>query len=295
MSNKMSVNQILLPAEYKQDRIFVQPRTKDGVKFNFIIDTGGDMSVTPETVKKANLVVTKIELNGKYYDVAALPEFDDNEWIPPLLIDGQSPKLAVIENAIFGDGLLGQAWFADRVWTFDYLKQRLIYHPYWVEPLIKKEHCVTLGFMKDDQGYRKLNFPRIQAAIDNEMINFLFDTGATLNLTAQALNELGDGKPTLRATSFITKHLFEKWRELHPDWKVIRNAEGHFSIIEVPEMILAGFKVGPVWFTERPDENFHHFMSQWMDQKIDGALGGSAFKYFRITVDYPNAIAYFEC
>ncbi|WP_052487157.1 hypothetical protein [Gordoniibacillus kamchatkensis] len=291
----MSLNQIFLPAEFKQDRIFVLPRTKDGIKLNFIIDTGGDMFVTPDGVNRANLVVSKIELDGQYYDVTALPEFDDNEWIPPLLIDGKSPNLAVIESEICNDGLLGQAWFADRVWTFDYLNQRLIYHRYWAGPLIKGEHCVTLGFIKDNKGSRKLNFPRIQAVIDNETINFLFDTGATLKLSAQALNELGDGLPDIRATSFITKHLFEKWRELHPDWKVIKNADGKFSLIEVPEIILAGFKVGPVWFTERPDENFHQFMSQWMDQQIDGALGGSAFKFFRITVDYSNAIAYFEC
>jgi hypothetical protein len=35
-------------------------------------------------------------------------------------------------------------------------------------------------------------------------------------------------------------------------------------------------------------------MAQWMDRKLDGALGGSAFPSFRITIDYPNATATFE-
>jgi hypothetical protein len=35
-------------------------------------------------------------------------------------------------------------------------------------------------------------------------------------------------------------------------------------------------------------------MSEFMDHPIDGALGGSLFKYFRILVDYPLKFAVFE-
>ena len=35
-------------------------------------------------------------------------------------------------------------------------------------------------------------------------------------------------------------------------------------------------------------------MSQWMDKTIVGALGGSAFRQFRITADYPGSKAWFE-
>ena len=52
--------------------------------------------------------------------------------------------------------------------------------------------------------------------------------------------------------------------------------------------------VGPVWFTRRPDPNFHQFASFWTDKQVEGALGGSALKYFRVTLDYPNAVAVFE-
>ena len=64
-------------------------------------------------------------------------------------------------------------------------------------------------------------------------------------------------------------------------------------MIEVPEVSIAGFRVGPVWFTERPDPNFHQYMSQWMDRRVDGALGGNALRFFRVTVDYPVAVAHF--
>lgn len=65
-------------------------------------------------------------------------------------------------------------------------------------------------------------------------------------------------------------------------------------MIEVPEISVAGYTVGPVWFTRRPDKNFHEYMSQWMDKRVEGALGGNALYHFRITIDYPRAVAVFE-
>ena len=64
-------------------------------------------------------------------------------------------------------------------------------------------------------------------------------------------------------------------------------------MIEVPYFSVAGFRIGPVWFTERPNANFHEYMSQWMDRRVDGALGGNVFRFFRVTVDYPAAVARF--
>jgi hypothetical protein len=65
------------------------------------------------------------------------------------------------------------------------------------------------------------------------------------------------------------------------------------SMILVPVVSVTGFSVGPVWFTERPDTNFRKFMSQWMDRRVEGAVGGNVFRFFRLTVDYPAALAYF--
>jgi hypothetical protein len=65
-------------------------------------------------------------------------------------------------------------------------------------------------------------------------------------------------------------------------------------MIQVRELRVGGQIVGPAWFTMRPDKNFHEFMSQWMDRPVDGALGGSVLRYFRVTLDYPGATATFE-
>jgi hypothetical protein len=91
--------------------------------------------------------------------------------------------------------------------------------------------------------------------------------------------------------------MHDRWRAKHPGWRVIANADRSVAgmpMIEVPSMSIGGHRVGPVWFTVRPDRNFHQFMSQWMDRRIDGAIGGSALRYLRITLDYPNAIAELE-
>lgn len=195
------------------------------------------------------------------------------------------------------DGMLGQAWFANRIWTFDYPKKTLLL---WnnAPNLIENEstHKVKLGFRVSGNGKRALNYPRIQVEIDGEILELLFDTGATTFLTKQALDKLATGGAAERATSFITDSTFEKWRRKHPKWRIIEKAESTTgeAMIEVPEITIAGYRVGPIWFTRRADKNFHEYMSKFMDKKVEGAIGGNALRYFRITVDYPNATAVFE-
>ena len=155
---------------------------------------------------------------------------------------------------------------------------------------------VPLGFRTDSTGKRVLSFPRIIAVVDGDTLQLLFDTGATGFLSPQAVAALGDSAPSVRATSFITSEVLTRWRQRHPDWRVLDNADQTIPgmrMIEVPRITVAGSTVGPVWFTERPDRNFHEFMSQFMDRRVDGALGGNAFRFFRITVDYPAAVAHF--
>ena len=140
------------------------------------------------------------------------------------------------------------------------------------------------------------NFARIPAEIDGETIDFLFDTGATNILPEEVLKQIGDGRPANRATSFLTRSTFEKWRSKHPEWRSfdnIRTLSGK-AMIEVPRVTVGGFTVGPVWFTVQSDSAFHTYMAQWMDKQTEGALGGSLLHYLRVSVDWPNAVAVFE-
>ncbi len=107
--------------------------------------------------------------------------------------------------------------------------------------------------------------------------------------------EIGGGDE-VRGTSFVAGSVFDAWRARHPDWRFVPDADVNVALepmIEVPAVAIAGHEVGPVWFTRRADRNFHEYMSSMMDRRVDGALGASLFSYFRITVDYPNAVATF--
>ena len=115
-------------------------------------------------------------------------------------------------------------------------------------------------------------------------------------MRAYLVAEIG-GRPAERGTCFITTWLFERWQRRNPDWRVVSDADLSVAgepMIEVPSVRIAGSEAGPVWFTRRPDRNFHEYMSSMMDRRVEGALGGSLFAYFRITVDYPHARALFE-
>ena len=129
----------------------------------------------------------------------------------------------------------------------------------------------------------------------HQTFEMLLDTGASTKLTDSALRELADGRPASRATSFIVKTVFDKWCSDHPDWRVIDKAERGTEepMVEAKGLSVGGHTIDTVWFTRRPDKNFH-VMSEWMDKPIVGALGGSALRHFRVTVDYPRATAVLE-
>jgi len=190
-------------------------------------------------------------------------------------------------------GRLGSMWFADRVWTIDYQHQQL--HMSGQGPAGPAiESCWSpLAFQVDSAGNRPYGFARIAARIDGETIQFLLDTGARTVLTDSARALIDPRQPASRATSFVITDLFERWHARHPDWPVIRRAERgtNAAMIRVPSVQIGQTVVGPVWFTERANENFHQFMSTYMDSQIDGALGGSAFQHGALVIDYPRARA----
>lgn len=292
---------IALPGKFVEDRFLVQQRTAGGT-LTLFTDTGGGLFILQDAVKRLHLTTTQVEIEegGRPREVALLPSFVPGAAgtsldIFSVRLPVRTPSTA--KDFDEADGMLGQAWFKDRVWTFDYPGRRLWLRAPGDLPPHDPAHAVALGFPMSGSGQRKGNFPRIQIKVDGETIDLLFDTGATVHLSDAALLALHDGHPAVRATSFIVRSIFERWRQRHPDWRVIERADelaGGEPLIEVPTIEVAGFTVGPVWFTRRADANFQKWLSQWMDKQVEGALGGSALRYFRVIVDYPNAVAVFE-
>ena len=293
---------VSLPVEYDEDRFIVVPRTAGGQTLALFTDTGGGLFISRAAAERLRLPLSQVKGDsGRSLEAALLPAFAPEASIPTLeAFGGRLPvwngdqKAPRLDRT--SEGMLGQSWFRDRVWTFDYPGRKLWWRAAGDLPHASG-HRVSLGFRTDAQGERENDFPRIPIQVGGQTIQLLFDTGATVVLSRPALAAMGDGRPAARATSFIVASIFDRWRREHPDWRVIEKADmnaGGEPMIEVPEIEVGGFSVGPVWFTRRADPNFHEFMSSMMDRRVDGALGGSALRHFRVTVDYPHAVAVFE-
>ena len=154
----------------------------------------------------------------------------------------------------------------------------------------------TLGFKTEANGARKTNFPRIKIKLDGREIAMLLDTGAETMLSKAALDQIGDDGPALRSTSMLEASVFDRLHDDHPGWPFIPNAQlaTNAPMLRVPFVEIAGIRSGPVWFTRRSDEACANFMSPMMDGPVQGSIGGNAFHSMIMTLDYPNAKAYFQ-
>jgi len=293
-----------LPARFESGRVIVTPATRDGSDASFYTDTGGGVFITAGAVKRLGLHAVAatdkdmLDEAGPDAQVVVLPGFRPGKSIPAPPGDGKLLVLAadrVGDPAFHEDGMLGAAWFAGRVWTWDYPSHTFSLQTDWHPEAGARP--VPLGFKTRADGTQETHFPRITIRVDDKPLDVLLDTGAETRLTANALAALNDGKPEIRATSMIVQSQFNAWRSAHPDWRVVEDAQvlTHAAMIEVPQVEIAGARVGPVWFTLRPDRSFHQFMSSMMDKRIEGAIGGNALEHFVMTIDYPNASAYFRC
>lgn len=295
-----------IPAVFEADRIYVRPVTTTGDTLVFYTDTGGgaNMLYAP-TVERLDPPRERMPANGDSVTTVPWPDWNPEASIPRparstgpmgerLLVVPFEGHAAMMQDATDA-GFLGRLWFADRTWTFDYPAEELLLRPPGDLPAHEGAQRTDLGFQTDSAGRRTTHFPRIQVVIDGDTFDVLFDTGATMVLTAEALEAIGDGGPSRRAASFISAAVFDAWRSEHPDWRVIERATGmEADLIEVPRVEIAGTGSGPVWFERRDTGTFEDGMSRWMDRSIVGALGGNALRAFRVTVDYPGAVAVFE-
>jgi len=285
----------VLPSEFENNRIFLVPVTPEGRVVRFVADTGGGWNA----IKRS--VVAELDLaNAIVDDSIVFPEFRPSRSIPSNSLFNTG-NLVVVEDSeldVGVDGFLGGRWFGDKVWEIDYLRERISIHAE-ADGLVERDaHEIELGFQVDQHGRRTMHFPRMPIDVDGEILEVLLDTGAKAQLSASAAVHFGEAHGTSIGTSFIVEAVFDKWVSKHPEWTVVAAANpirGHsYPMIEVPEVAIGGYRVGPVWFTVRPDSAFHEFMSSMTDQTVQGALGGSGLQHFRLVVDYPNAKAYFS-
>ncbi|MBA3963646.1 MAG: hypothetical protein H0X40_17350 [Chthoniobacterales bacterium] len=291
----------VVPSTFDADRVYVRLTSPDSNSpLVFYTDTGGGLVLSRDALARLKMktrtvtdpdAIAELGPNAQVVDARAFNSAIDGPKLPDDTFLVVVPEVRQIaEWPKQEDGILGEAWFGGHVWTWNYPGRQLILRsPGWHPEGDARSFSVR--FKTDAQGRPVTNFPGIKVQIDGQTIPMLLDTGAETLLTAPSLSKIGDGGPLFRATSMIAKSLFDRWHSSHKDWRVVEDAQvaTHAAMIEVPELAIGDLKVGPVWFTERPDANFHEFMSKMMASQVEGSLGGNAFHDLVLTLDYPQA------
>lgn len=297
----------VVPTVYEAGHFFAVPETRDGQRLKLLVDTGGGGNggmywVTKTVADRLHLAPVDCRIGDHHVQAAPLPDYRPQRGLPPPLDGPCGAALLVLPlNDKSMEGLLGGTYLTGRIWTFDYPAQRLALEPSSWRPA-PGARATKLGFQHDEAGKHTTGFARITIVVDGEPLDMLLDTGATAFPTPAAAKL--SGTPTVGGqgvASYITTGKLDAWHRQHPDWRVLEHADTLVTkkaaqrIIEVPQVEIAGWSIGPVWFTERPDKNFHEYMAQMMDKPTEGAVGGNVFKHFAMTIDYPRETAYFRC
>jgi hypothetical protein len=290
------VSKQTLPAEFRNDLIYLTPRLADGTALRIFTDSGGGFNAISAAIvaKQGWPIIRKLEEGGQTFQFVAFPAWDPQASFPPAMENSDlvSYDLEGIEPGL--GGFLGNRWFAGKVLELDYRRQQLSLLNGWQPDAEQKKHRAALTF-KARPGF---HWPRIRIQVDGKPLEMLFDTGATLHLTESGGAAFNLPEGALIAGSFITKTRFDEWAARHPKWQVISGGDrlrtSQLPLIRVPEIEIAGLSIGPVWFAQRPDTNFIDGMSAMTDQTVEGALGGSALKFLKVVADYPGGAAYFS-
>lgn len=296
----------VMPATFEQGVVYLDMPAPNHSRVRMFTDSGGGTAfvLSTEAAKRLGLAPRAttdeklLRWLGPNVRLTNASQFMARNW--PRLEDGE--RFVIVPGVLAShswpasaDGVFGENWFAHQTWTWDYTRRQLIWRPKnWRPAADAREFMVS--FQSDAQGRRTDNYPLVMMRVDDAEIPMLFDTGAYTVLTPSALHALNDGKPAARSTSMITHSVFEGWHQRHADWRIIDDAQmgTHSRMILVPEVHLAGLSAGPVWFTERRDENFHEMMSSLMSDQVEGSIGGNAFGSFVITMDYPRSLAWIQ-
>lgn len=292
---------VVLPTAFVDDRFFVVPTLANGSELRALADTGGGLYFFSDAADRLKMTVKGVSEDDYKGLATDFPAFAEGKGIPAPL---SAPKFIPVAPAPVRmnltwitpdiDGMLGETWFAGQTWTFDYAKKQLLYHPGKLS-LSSKVKRIDMGLPKPASRGPSISYPRIDISVAGDTFSVLLATGSSVAISAKALKELGGG-PAIRGTSLVSNSRMEEWRKAHPDWRYIPDAEERSGepMIEVPVVEIGDVKVGPVWFTQRPDANFRETFSEWTDQPIDGALGPNALRELRVTLDYPAHTVWIE-
>ena len=211
---------VVVPTEFRHERIFVVANAPDGRQVSFYTDSGGGFNAIRSSVaQRLGLAVQReVDAAGKAIQWTGYPSFMTRAGIPrPRWEPELKGRLVVTEADLFEvDGFLGARWFGGGVWEIDYPHSSLSMLPTSWNSTGHDDRRAPLGFHTTGNGRRDTHFARIAVMVDGESIDMLLDTGATLQLTEASGTALGLAAGTRVGASFITKSVFDKWVGRHP-------------------------------------------------------------------------------
>lgn len=293
----------VVPTSFEAGHFYYTPTLANGQKLRLLVDSGGGGPtwwIYPSVA--APLALKPKACSGKM-KIHEPPAFAPGKGVLPSsgncggvwIMEGEAE-----EPSRTNDGLVGARYMSTDAWTFDYPARTLTREDRHWQPA-KGAHVITPGYARDQDDHYADGFGRIPVIVDGESIDVLLDTGATAAPTPEgkAAMHMETAAYDLAGGSYITTSIMDGWHAKHPDWPLIDNADRLLETgrraIRVPDLVIAGWHVGPVWFIERPDKNFVEVMSSMMDGTVHGAVGGNVFAPFRMTIDYPHGKVWFAC
>ena len=293
---------LVIPTTFESGHFYANPELTNGKRMRMLLDTGGGgyptMFISQLQADRLGMKADHAcEADGRTHQVAS-PAFAASQALPDLSEFCRGVIIAPADGAQAIDGQIVPAYFKGGTWTFDYPKRQvLLWVSGWHPP--KNAHRTALGFKRLPED-RHGAWPRITVRVDGKDVDMLLDTGATAKPTPEGLKEIPQSVTDgISVGSYIVQSTMRRWQNQHPEWKVVANGDAAFPpysrMIRVPDVEIAGWHVGPVWFIERPDSAFHSMMAAAMDKRPDGAIGANVFQHFRMTIDYKQRAGWFEC
>lgn len=124
--------------------------------------------------------------------------------------------------------------------------------------------------------------PRVDVGIDGVNYGFLLDTGTQITL--------------------MREDVLKQWAKEHPDWPRTIGSAGAANegadpdddfLLRIPRFQLGSFTANHVAVASRPNETFSATTYE-TPAAIVGALGGNVLSQFRVEIDYPEQLCFFE-
>lgn len=299
----------LLTTRYEAGHFYALGALAAGGTLRLLVDSGGAGGsgwyvIDPQAAHRLGLKTARCTLDGEALVVIPAIKFEAGQGWPKSAgtpCDATALVVRGIGEESRVDGMIGAGYMPRHTWTFDYPSRKLwLESAGWTPPA--GMHRAELGHLTRTDGGWGTGFARIRIEVAGEPVDLLLDTGATAKPTAAGLAATHlatvDG---YGVTSYIVRSVLERWHRQHPAWRVVEAGDDIFGtksttrLIEVPTVRVAGWEVGPVWFTERDDINFNPGISQYTDQRVDGAAGANIFAHFVMTLDYPHGAAWLAC